>query len=315
MPTRTQLDAAGVVEVLRAATQTMQDHRLALDRLGSDEEWEPVDDAESDGRSSSEQAGSALAETLRVATEAVEGSTSLAQLAVALAAVRPRSDAGPAAREFSDVLAGLAEAMRNADHLDGARVAIGLELAAERLAAADDGSHAGCLPAVLAVAADAALGAVDDGATLPDVLIAAAEEGLVELESGPVNNPDLVRRGVVDPAAAGLLLVLDVFTCVVTDEPLPAPPAEPPTAPAAGAHRYRVACRIEPHEGSGLEDANWLESTWHQLGELVEFSGSGASWRGELLTVLPGAAVEAVFEVGRPRDLHLGLADPAGSAP
>ena len=156
------------------------------------------------------------------------------------------------------MLAGVAEAMRNADHLDGACLAIGLELATERLAGADDGSHAGCLPAVLAAAADAALGAVDNGAALPDVLIAAAEEGLVELESGPVNNPDLVRRGVVDPAAAGLLLVLDVFTGVVTDEPLPVPPAAPPSPPAVGAHRYRVACRIEPHEGAGLEDADWL---------------------------------------------------------
>ncbi len=302
-----------MVEVLRAATQTVQDHRGALDQLGSDspgEEWEIPETGDPAGAGATELAGSALAETLGAATAAVEGCSSLAEVAGALAAVRPRAGAGPTAEAFTDVLAGLAEAMRNADHLDGSRLAIGLELAAERLAGADDGSHAGCLPAVLAAAADAALGAVDDGAKLPDVLIAAAEEGLVELESGPVNNPELVRRGVVDPAAAGLLLVLDVFTCVVTDEPLPVPPAAPPSAPATGAHRYRVACRIELHEGGGLEDANWLESTWHQMGELVEFSGGDGRWRGELLTALPGAAVEAVFEVGRPRDLHLGLADP-----
>ena len=237
MPTRTQLDAAGVVEVLRAATQTVQDHRGALDQLGSDamgEEWESAEGTEAVGAVTTELAGSVLAETLRSVTESVEGCSSLAELAGVLAAVRPRAGAGPTAAAFIDVLAGVAEAMRNADHLDGARLAIGLELAAERLAGADDGSHAGCLPAVLAAAADAALGAVDDGAALPDVLIAAAEEGLVELESGPVNNPDLVRRGVVDPAAAGLLLVLDVFTCVVTDEPLPVPARRPAVAPGGG---------------------------------------------------------------------------------
>ena len=120
----------------------------------------------------------------------------------------------------------------------------------------------------------------------------------------------------VDPAAAGLLLVLTCFTCVVTDEPLPVPPAAPPSAPVRNTPLPRP-CRIEPHEGAGLEDADWLESTWDQMGDLVEFSGVGDRWSAELLTTLPGAAVEAVFEVGRPRDLHLGLADPlaAGRSP
>jgi hypothetical protein len=75
---------------------------------------------------------------------------------------------------------------------------------------------------------------------------------------------------------------------------------------------FVVRCRIEPHEGCGLESADWLESTWHALGDLVTFDGVGTPWSAELLTAHPGAAIEAIFDVGRPRELHLGLADADG---
>jgi hypothetical protein len=154
---------------------------------------------------------------------------------------------------------------------------------------------------------------VDAGASLADTIISAADEGLVELESGPRANPDLVERGVVDAAAAGFLLVLDVFASVVTGEPLPAAPieaTEPAVPPSArGARTYRVRCEVEPHEGCGLESANWLESTWHELGELVAFDGTSARWRAEVLTTVPGTAIEAIFDVGRPRELHVGVHD------
>ena len=50
---------------------------------------------------------------------------------------------------------------------------------------------------------------------------------------------------------------------------------------------------------------------WYELGELVEFEGLGATWRVGLITASPGAAVEAIYEVGRPQDLHIGLASSA----
>jgi hypothetical protein len=326
MAARAQLDAAGLREALVAAAEVLDDHRAALDQLdlgpGDDlgldqfEVDQPAvrqagdedDDRAVDGRG----AGTELAELLGAVVAASAGATSLSAIADALVAAPGAVVSGPVGTDLAQVLAGLAEGLRNADRLDASRLAIGLELAAERLTPADDGRHAGCLPAVLAAAADAALAAVDAGADLGDTLIAAADEGLVELESGPTSNPDLVERGVVDATAAGVLLVLDVLASVVTGEALPAAPQEPaaPSRATSGAGQaFVVRCRVEPHEGCGLESADWLESTWHELGRLVEFDGVSRPWRAELVTTMPGAAIEAVFDVGRPRELHVGLAD------
>ncbi len=322
MVARPQLDPAGLLEALRAAAAVVDDHRAALDRLDLGDAWDPEGDADHDpaGAGGGQPgggvddvdrgagAGSDLAGTLNATALAADGAGSFTELATALV-TGPSAATGPAGRDLGQVLAGLADSIRNADRLDAGRFAIGLELGAERLTAADDGRHAGCLPAVLAAAADAALGAVDAGAELADAIIAAADEGLAELETGPTANPDLIERGVVDAAAAGFLLMLDVFASVVTGEPLPSPPVEPVVAARHGSRHYRVSCRIEPHEGCGLESANWLESTWHELGDLVAFDGTGARWRAELVTTVPGAAIEAVFDVGRPRELHVGTDD------
>jgi hypothetical protein len=115
---------------------------------------------------------------------------------------------------------------------------------------------------------------------------------------------------VVDAAAAGFLLILDVFASVVTGEPLPAAPVEPVVAASTRtARRYDVRCLVEPHQGCGLESANWLESTCHELGDLVALDGTSSHWRAEVVTAVPGAAVEAIFDVGRPRELHIGVDD------
>lgn len=332
MVARVQLDPAGLVEALRAAAAVVDDHRAALDRLDQGDDWDDGWDDEAPAAASTEgdvgdatgadgggpgtsgrAAGSDLAATLAATATAAEGTTTFAALADAMVQGPSNSANGPAGRDMGQVLAGLAASVRNADRLDATRFALGLELAAERLTVADDGSHAGCLPAVLAVAADAALGAVDAGAALADTVIAAADEGLAELESGPRANPDLVERGVVDAAAAGFLLVLDVFASVITGEPLPAAPVEPvapvPAGGSTGTRRYRVRCQVEPHDGCGLESANWLEATWHELGDLVAFDGTSAHWRAEVLTTVPGSAIEAIFDVGRPRELHVGVDD------
>jgi hypothetical protein len=322
MAARAQLDALGLREALGAAAEVLDDHRAALDQLDLgpqdalelDAELGPEQDDGSDDRATIDGrgAGTELAELLAAVVAAAAEATSCSEIADALEAAPRDLVSGTAGKDVAQVLAGLAEGLRNADRLDAARLAIGLELAAERLTPADDGRHAGCLPAVVAAAADAALAAVDGGADLGDTLIAAADEGLVELEAGPTSNPDLVERGVVDAAAAGVLLLLDVLASVVTGEPLPAAPQEP-AAPsrstAAAGQAFLVRCRVEPHEGCGLESADWLESTWHELGRLVEFDGVSRPWRAELVTTVPGAAIEAIFDVGRPRELHVGLAD------
>ncbi len=312
MASRSQLTSSELAEALAAAAAVVGDHAIALDRLTAVHQWGDGDEW-SDGEGAAEEhevadgPGRCLARTLDGAAVSTGGAAGMSGVCAAM----ERGARGvPAPSDVVEFLAGLAEALRNADHLDAERVAIGLEIAAERLADGDDGAHAGCLPAVVAAAAAGALESLDTGADLGEVLIAAADEGLVELESGPLNNPELAELGVVDATAAGFLLVLDVFASFVTGEPMPEPPSVGPAASSDG-RRYEVRCRIRPHDGCGIESANWLESTWYELGELVEFDGIGVPWRAGLVTASPGAAVEAIFEVGRPHDLHIGLATSA----
>lgn len=309
VPTRSQLSSTELTGAVASAAAVVADHAGALDQLTASAAWDGTGpDVDPSGPDAVDPAGagSTLARTLGAAASAMDGAPSgMASVAEAMERGARAVPGGPSA--VVEVLAGLTEALRNADHLDAERCSIGLEIAAERLAAGDDGAHAGCLPAVVAAAAAGALAALDAGADLGDTLIAAADEGLSELETGPVANPVLVESGSVDATAAGFLLVLDVLASVVTGEPLPEPPSGERPSGSDG-RRYEVRCGIRPHEGCGIESANWLESTWYELGELVEFDGRAPSWRAGVITTSPGAAVEAIFEVGRPHDLHIGLA-------
>ena len=312
MASRSQLSPSELTGAVASAAAVVRDHAAALDQLDAVSSWDvegtdgmtDASGADGGGRGP----GSALARTLDAAATAMAAAPSgMAQVATSMER-GARSAAGGS--PVVEVLAGLAEALCNADHLDAERCSIGLEIAAERLAAGDDGAHSGCLAAVVAASAAGALAALDTGADLGDTVIAAADEGLVELEAGLVNNPELAERGSVDAAAAGFLLVLDVLASTVTGEPLPEPPSELPSVGSDG-RRYEVRCKIRPHDGCGIESANWLESTWYDLGELVEFEGLGSTWRVGVITASPGAAVEAIYEVGRPQDLHIGLASSA----
>jgi hypothetical protein len=295
MATAGTLGHAELRDALAAIARVVADHAPALDRLEGEDGTAGGDLSAALG-AAAEAAGDAAASL---------GLSGVLDAAAEGAAARADHAAG---RGVAVVLGGLAESARNADRLDAERFALGLELAAERLAPADDGSHAGCLPAVVAVSAGAALGALDAGADLADMVIAAADDGLAELESGPQSNPALVERGVVDAAAAGFLLVLDVLASVLTGDPLPAPPLDPIEVPGGDGPRpgsYRVSCSVEPAEGCGLESASWLESVWFELGELERFDHSSARWGVSLVTSDPGRAIEALCDVGRPRDLRV----------
>lgn len=318
MPAPATLATAELLDALRDVAGVLADHAAALDRLERPVDWDgdgaDAADAETDGGEPGPTPGSDQAEVLAAAVAEAEGTTNLPELGDRLVAGAQRRASSAASRGLATVLGGLAESVRNADRLDAERFALGLELAAERMAPRDDGAHAGTLPAVVAAAADGALSALDAGAELVDVVVAAADDGLAELESGPLRNPALVERGVVDAAAAGFLLVLDALASVLTGEPLPAAPMRPGEpgagAPLEGVPRYRVSCRVEPHDGCGIEAAAWLESSWHELGEVETFETSAPRWRLSVLTARPGAAVEALWDVGRPRDLDIALVAP-----
>ncbi|MFM7064789.1 MAG: hypothetical protein ACKO04_15070 [Actinomycetes bacterium] len=294
------LSPADLADVLRACADVLADHAAAVDALELSEEDLLADGDRPPGP------GTVLAQGLAAAAAAAQGTADLSRLGEAVAGTCA-DGRGRAGRFWAGVTSGWAEGLRNADAVDGARLALMFEAAAEALARADGGSSPGGPTAVAAAAADAALAASDDGAALAEVLLAAADGGLVELERGPVADPELARRGVVDATAAAFLLVVDVMASVVTGEPLPELPADPfPSDPAAGpAHRYQVRCRLHPAEGAAPED--WLADALAELGEVLHCSPLGATWTVEVWTGVPGAAVEVLCDAGRPRELHIAV--------
>lgn len=334
-----QISAIELLSAFRSIAQVVAEHEQALNQLQSEDEGQaeseldPAIQTEADSslRQNSEDtnepgstdfagpdfagtdfagtdfAGTDLARTLAAAVAAADGARDMAHLFDGLRRGAAEAASGPAGRSLASVFSGLAEVLSNLDHLDGAGLALGLEVAAELLASQENSQNRGAMAAVLASTAAGALSAVDGGADLAEVVITAADEGLEELELGPQSNPDLAERGVVDAAAAGFLLMLDTLASVLTREPLPAPPADAPRL-ITGGTQFVVRCDVVAHVGCGLESANWLESIWHELGTLKLFDGVGPVWKAELLTTLPGEAVEAIFAVGRPQNLHIGLA-------
>jgi len=318
----TALDAAQMLDALRACSTVLDHHADALDLLAREPEWPSGTEVmTAPGASEIDNArtgpGVDLAATLAAACQEAAGATDYSALCRGLAAGSSSAARTRAGRRFAAFLGGMADAMRNADRIDGNRLSLSLESGAERVTESDDGTHPGCLISVMAATADGALGASDDGADLAEVLVSAAEAGLVELEAGPTTDARLAERGTVDPAAAGFLLVLDSLAAWVAGDPLPEPPR--PGGPGAGGNHARVApgtvyvvrCHVTP-EVPDIEVAADVEALVHEMSDRVRFDGSGtACWSVEVVTTLPGAVVEALSGAGTLGELHIGIVDPA----
>lgn len=254
--------------------------------------------------------GTDMAVTLSGACDAATGAAHFPDLCRGLsdgAHAAARTDVGA---QLAGFLGGAGDALRNADRVEGTRLALALEAGAERVTEGDDGAHPGSLLAVMSAAADGALDASDAGSDLVEVLVSAAEAGLVELEQGPVADAKLSESGTVDGAAAGFLLVLDSLAAFVSGDPLPEPPRldpQPAPTPSAGSPRFDVRGRITPPD-PGVELAADLEVVIHELSERSSLERAGGQWIVDATTTLPGAVVEAMSGAGRLSEMHVGLA-------
>ena len=312
------LGPGDLLEALATASRVLDSHAAALDRLHRD----PTSDGtEGTGGPASQErpgVGADLARTLEVAVQTAQAGSDFATMCAALVEGGRQGCATRAGRDLVTALDGMAEVLRNADRVDAGRLALALEAAAERFAPSDAGDDPGGFAAVLTVVADSALSAADSGAELAEVILQAADGGLEELERGPEANQRLAARGVVDAAAAGLLLLLDTLASVVTGEPLPTPPEEPAAGSSATETgqvlRYEVSCRLEPHL-PGVESVVSLEDELVELGELLRLDVGVADWSVAVRTATPGAVVEVLAGHGRPRevDIHLAGVAPAAS--
>ncbi|MCZ7629851.1 MAG: hypothetical protein M5U19_12730 [Microthrixaceae bacterium] len=276
--------------------------------------------------------GSDLAATLSAAVASADGCGDFASASDAMSRGAAAAAVGRGGRSLANFLAGMGEALANADRIDGTRFALGLEAGAERLAPRDDGRHPGGFASVASAAADAALDSVDRGSDLGEAILAAAGAGIEELERGPVLDATLAERGTVDSAAAGLLLVLDALAGVVTGEPLPEPPGVSVDSIAArrtvhdaaptdfegtpyGPVRYEVGCELIADD-HGIEAEAELEVRLTELCDhhhLERMPGIG--WSLEVITASAGPVVETLAGFGRMREVRVELQrSGAGSA-
>ncbi|UDY36899.1 DAK2 domain-containing protein [Dermatobacter hominis] len=300
---------------MRACATVLDQHAEALDRLDVTFDWDAelldgADGRDLDGLGDDRTPGPGtdLATTLLGGCEAAGDGRDLSTVCRGLADGATRSARTAAGHRLAGFLAGAGDALRNADRVDGARLALALEAGAERVTEADDGTHPGCLLAVMSAAADGALDASDGGGDLSEVLVSAAEAGLVELEQGPLVDARLSERGTVDAAAAGFLLVLDSLAAVVAGDPLPEPPPDQVAPPVdVVGQRFVVRCRVTPPVPD-IEAAADLEVVVHELSDRLVFEVAADRWTVDAVTALPGAVVEALAGAGRLSELHIGVA-------
>lgn len=166
---------------------------------------------------------------------------------------------------------------------------------------------------MIAAASVGALRAIDQDMSLVEVIIAAADEGLDELESGVATNERLARAGVVDAAGAVFLLLLDSFAAIAAGDPLPEPPVEEVVGSPVVDTVFRIGCVAVPLDpstgertrGQWLETCAWLENKLVQLGAVTRFVVTSSSCDIEVLTNDAGRTIESLCTVARPTELSI----------
>ncbi|WHT23707.1 DAK2 domain-containing protein [Crossiella sp. CA-258035] len=290
------LDAVAVRGWAVACVEALAADREAIDRINVF----PVPDGDT---------GSNLLHTMRAALDtltdsaAADGGAALAALAKgALAGARGNSGV-----ILSQVLRGLAEALRQDGTLTGPALKDGLRLADRLATAAVSEPAPGTVLTVMHAAAEAATAA---GESLEQVAFAASTAAAEALARTPSQLPALARAGVVDAGGRGLLVLLETLTAVVTGLPLP-----PSTRFDALVRRGKAELQATREAGSaefdyevmylldGTDETRTaaLRARLGELGDCVSVVSDGAGlWTVHVHCQDVGAAIEAGVEAGRP---------------
>ena len=180
----------------------------------------------------------------------------------------------------------------------------------------------GTILTVVREAADAAVRAASDGATLAAMLRVARAAGRESLANTPELLPVLKEAGVVDAGGAGFLLLLDSALHVVDGEPLPEPEnlsgpnteqliavmkrGETDAANGAGVDvselRYEVMFLLEIDDTKSRE----FKIKWGEIGDSIVVVGGDGLYNCHVHTNDIGAAIEApILLGGRPHQIRV----------
>jgi DAK2 domain fusion protein YloV len=304
MRTLQRLEAGDVVAVVSAYRDVLRLHQGSINRLNV----YPVPDGDT---------GTNMALTVQSVADALADAdgTDLASVADAISLGSLMGARGNSGVILSQILRGIADAVRASAGVDGPVVVDGLRRASEGAYRAVETPVEGTILTVVRAAADGAAAAGPVG--LVGVLEAARAEAAGALARTPDLLPVLRAAGVVDSGGTGLLLLFDAFLHVAAGRELPAAePAGPGVeatlttgtgAGADGAIRAGPGCRYEvmylleaPDEAIGS-----FRSVWAGIGDSIVVVGGDGTYNCHIHTDDIGAAVEAALDAGRPRRIRV----------
>ena len=314
MPVLEQLGADALRHTLVTYRNTLKRHQADLNKLNV----YPVPDGDT---------GSNMARTLdAVVAELDKHPDSLDETYNAISHGSLMGARGNSGVILSQILRGLSATLKGAGEHGAAKVAEALKAAS--VAAYDSVLKPieGTILTVVREAADAAVRAAADGATLAAMLRVARAAGRESLANTPELLPVLKEAGVVDAGGAGFLLLLDSALHVVDGEPLPEPEnlSGPNTeqliavmkrgetgANGAGENgagvdvselRYEVMFLLEIDDTKSRA----FKLKWGEVGDSIVVVGGDGLYNCHIHTNDIGAAIEAPISLGgRPHQIRV----------
>ncbi len=164
---------------------------------------------------------------------------------------------------------------------------------------------------ILSVARAGAQGAASHLGTLADVVRGARDAARFALEKTPEQLEVLKQAGVVDSGGAGLVLFFDALCHVIGNDELPVAPSadsihvhvheEVRRDPALSDLRYEVMYLLEADDSK----MHAFREVWAGLGDSIAIVGGDGLYNCHIHTDDVGAAIEASFDAGRPRDIRV----------
>lgn len=310
MPVLEQLGADALRHTLVTYRNTLKRHQADLNKLNV----YPVPDGDT---------GSNMARTLdAVVAELDKHPDSLNETYNAISHGSLMGARGNSGVILSQILRGLSATLKGAGEHGAVKVAEALKAAS--VAAYDSVLKPieGTILTVVREAADAAVRAASDGATLAAMLRVARAAGRESLANTPELLPVLKEAGVVDAGGAGFLLLLDSALHVVDGEPLPEPEnlsgpnteqliavmkrGETDAANGAGVDvselRYEVMFLLEIDDTKSRE----FKLKWGEIGDSIVVVGGDGLYNCHIHTNDIGAAIEApILLGGRPHQIRV----------
>ena len=310
MPVLEQLGADALRHTLVTYRNTLKRHQADLNKLNV----YPVPDGDT---------GSNMARTLdAVVAELDKHPDSLDETYNAISHGSLMGARGNSGVILSQILRGLSATLKVASEHGAVKVAEALKAAS--VAAYDSVLKPieGTILTVVREAADAAVRAAGDGATLAAMLRVARAAGRESLANTPELLPVLKEAGVVDAGCAGFLLLLDSALHVVDGEPLPEPEnlsgpnteqliavmkrGETDAANGAGVDvselRYEVMFLLEIDDTKSRE----FKLKWGEIGDSIVVVGGDGLYNCHVHTNDIGAAIEApILLGGRPHQIRV----------